>query len=400
METNCTDASMLTAQFTDPWETACAWIKSSRLCNFHRHISGSLSPGFLAAQYEENIAACQAFQAHYGLDPTDPQNIRFVISSSLSRVEEGWKFFEEAFEPGRFLLDRDPELKFHQRSFQQTVAASLAQSIQKVGIRATLGCHWRKPPEFKALLNAAVQGIMAGEKLAGGDGKGVLILSIRKDLPPGTARNALRNFLDLYAEWMDTDPCLAEKLFGVDSIGPEGSFDPALSIPLFQDALEYPLKVFHHLGETWEDGALLYKLRQIDHLVSNLEVSFLTNPLALLVDYQTLSNRLYSWRDIQELHALREQILSRIIGNGITLEISPTSNDVLTRKKRKCEGWQFLPLRDIMRAGVRISVTDDDGEIFETSLLDEYRKLFFGSTPYGSIGLEEIKGLTGYRQPV
>jgi adenosine deaminase len=385
---------------TNQWEIVRAWIRDSKLCNFHRHISGSLSPEFLSTQYRENLPASQEFQKRYALDPTQPDHIRNVISSSLSRVEDGWKNFEEAFNPSRFLLNNDPQFKFHQRCFQQVVVDSLEQSIGLVGIRATLGCHWRTPPKFTAALKVAVQGIIDGEKLTRDRVRGVLILGIRKDISPDAAKNALRNLLDVRTEWAYSNPAFSEKLYGVDSIGPEDSFDPSAFSSLFSEAFENKLSIFHHIGETWEDGRLLSKLQQIQRLISQHNISYLTNPVALLVNYETLNNNLYSKNSIQELITIQQQILSEVIHKSITLEISPTSNDILTQKKRRSEGWQFMPLKNIIQQGVRILVTDDDGSVFETDLLGEYQKLYFGTTSYGTIGLDEIKKLISDGQRV
>jgi adenosine deaminase len=378
------------------WPQIEAYLRSKKLGNLHRHPNGSLSPASMAALYRESPTAREIFCDLYKADPTDPAVIRQVIDTAL-QGEVDWELFERAFNPGRILLDNDPDLHIHREWFRRLVIESAEQGLACVGFRATFGGHWRSQIDFERVITSAVEGVLEGEDQAI---RAVLFVGIRKETPPHEAARILQQWLDIRQKWENAHPAIARKLCGVDSIGSESSFDVSAQQPVFARALANGMTLCYHLGETWEPGALAAKLIQIAELLDRVKVSYLTNPMALFVDRATLDRRLYSEAEINQIGSLQQAILAQLIESPVIVEISPTGNELLTRKNRRQEGWSFYPLQEMIAQNLRVVITDDDSTIFKTSYLEEYKKLFLGSTPYGRLGFDDLTKLVDQCQHI
>ena len=73
------------------------------------------------------------------------------------------------------------------------------------------------------------------------------------------------------------------------------------------------------------------------------------------------------------------ELVERLIGEGITLDICPVSNF----KLRAVDNWTNHPLPDLLRRGVRCTVSTDDPLVIGNALNDEYAalSLFLGLSP-------------------
>jgi aminodeoxyfutalosine deaminase len=72
------------------------------------------------------------------------------------------------------------------------------------------------------------------------------------------------------------------------------------------------------------------------------------------------------------VRAMEDRVLVGVLRDrGVPLECCPTSN-IRTGTVR---GWEGHPIRDLHRAGVRVSVNSDDPALFSTTLVDEWSVL-------------------------
>jgi adenosine deaminase len=197
--------------------------------------------------------------------------------------------------------------------------------------------------------------------------------------------------VDIRKRWEVTNPLMAKKLYGVDSIGFEEQFDIFDHLDLFLKASDNGFKVFYHIGEQWSPGTLQEKLHQMNNLLKNIQISYITNPVALLIDSATLDRGLYPKEANHCIQSLQIEILEKLINASTVLEISPTSNDILSRQLRQFEAWKFLPLHEILEKGPTFVIGDDNGGIFETNYLEEFRKLYFGETSLGRLDIPFLK---------
>jgi adenosine deaminase len=372
------------------WPQTAAWIKTHKLSNLHRHAAGSLSAASLARLYLEHPLARDQFANRYMLDPVYAHHIEQVMDAHFETIDQSWEQFEDAFTPARLVLDQGDERQMHYRWFRFLAADSADEGLAVSGIRATFGGHWRSEADFENLLTAAIDGILDGEREGGERGKVVLFLALRKDMPPEKAFRRLRIWNETRVRQAQANPQVARIMVGIDSVGSERQFQLDEQTPVWEEASANGCALTCHLGEQWEPGGLLTRLEQIQELLERVQVAYLTNANALWVDTGSLARSGRSQAEVRQISDLQAQICARLIQQGVILEISPTSNDVLTRTRRRQEGWQFVPLQVMLARGVSIAVTDDSSLIFRTSYLDELRRLYHGTTAFGRIGPAEI----------
>jgi len=294
--------------------------------------------------------------AGLSVNPFNAHALRTFFRRSLRRGT--FPRFDRSLELGRSVLDADPEFIAHREWFRQVLIESAREGNRVVGIRATLGGHWRSTGEFRTAIEAAVQGIREGEEATGEKIFGVLILGIRKSLTADEAENLLNEWLALRDDWKESRPDDAARLYGVDSVGEEIGIDPSLQAYVFAQADDAEQLVAYHIGELWELGGLMDALERIQYIVDHGAAALLTNPIALFVNAETLRGDLYPPAARRRIRIRQEQLWNQLANQPRVLEISPTSNEIMTRALRREEGWRLIPMKTFLNMGIPITVTD------------------------------------------
>jgi len=161
-------------------------------------------------------------------------------------------------------------------------------------------------------------------------------------------------------------------------------------LDLFEISYQEGQVVAFHVGEHWEPGKLLEKLDQVEKVVDSGIVSILTNAMALFVNPHSLKFPLYTHAIKPTIRAKQEAILRKIARQGIRVEISPTSNEYHSRPLRVEEGWRTRKLETLLRMGVKVVITDDDGGILDTTYREELRRLYFENTFNGNMRFRDL----------
>jgi len=362
--------------------------------NFHRHISASVPIEFIARMFRENQAARAELKEKYGatfgpqFDPGNPADLRRFMRMAISSGESA-DFHGMAFEPRRIYRKHDPEFKIDSLNARQIVRDSAREGNRMVGIRAGLASD-DTPEVFSKRIEAVVQEMIRAEEAEGHRIQAKLILGLKKGITASQAQKTIEVWLDLKKEWERSRPEFAEKLYGVDTADAEEDYDPRVHEPAMRKARDQGQVVLSHMGEFWRPGELLKALKRVEQMIDSGVVSIVTNPTCLFVDSRTLNENLYPADAKEAVRKAQAALWRKFSDQGVAIEISPSSNDWLTRKVRRLEGWRLSSLSSKLNQGVRICVTDDDATIFDTSFLNELKKLYLGQTPYGRVGLVNI----------
>jgi hypothetical protein len=148
-----------------------------------------------------------------------------------------------------------------------------------------------------------------------------------------------------------------------------------------------------HVGEFWQPGKLLQALERVEKVIDSSVVDQITNTLSLLVNPDTLNVEQYDEATRHAIARKQYEIIKKLRKREMFVEISPTSNERISRFGRRVEGWQFQRLDVLIQRGLPILVTDDDPGIFETDLPLEFVQLYLGWTAYGPVGYKLWKRL-------
>ncbi len=236
-------------------------------------------------------------------------------------------------------------------------------------------------------------GIRAGEAETGGARRGLLILGLRKNTPRSKAIEIVEQWLELKHRVGRKDPESAERLYGVDRVSHDVGFNFDQHAPALRLAEAAGQLIKSHAGEFWEDGRLMDALRLLETFVASRLLHVVTNTLALTPDPATLSSRYYTAENRREIAEKQESIINDLASQKTFVELSPKSNEVVSRRTREREYWIPRRMDYFINRGLRIVLTDDDPGIFETNLPLEYVRVALGWSPYGPVAFRTLEAL-------
>jgi adenosine deaminase len=366
-------------------------ITSRAKVNLHVHVSGALTVEQMATFYRQDSRLVVIFQQKYPrVDPTNPEELRqFLYEHEIDSTES----FELAFEPGHIILNNDdPDFLYHRLWFKTIIEDAAAEGTRLVGVVSTFDQEYRSPEEFARVVEAALHGIMEGEKTSPG-AQGALILGIRKNLDGAKAEKLVEQWLALKEHFAKTKPAYAQRMLGIDSVGHEGGFFFKNHRKAFERARAAGQWIKVHVGEFWEPGHLMEALEQIETVVDSGLADQITNAIALFVNPASLNSGLYTEEMRQSIMQTQERIIKKVVNRHIFIEISPSSNHRIARQNRRREGALFHRVDMLMYRGLLVVPTSDDPGLFETDLPLEFLQLYLGWTAYGAVSFEFLERL-------
>jgi adenosine deaminase len=163
--------------------------------------------------------------------------------------------------------------------------------------------------------------------------------------------------------WRKSSAPGAELICGFDLADAEDRVDPAVFVPLVDEAREAGMGITVHSGENTSAA----------HVARTLDVLRPTR----------IGHGIRSWGD--------DALLKRLRDNDILLEVSPTSNWLTS----SVPSLAAHPLPALLRAGVPVCLNSDDPNIFGIDLVHEYemcvREYGFGSVEFSAMNRAALR---------
>lgn len=137
-----------------------------------------------------------------------------------------------------------------------------------------------------------------------------------------------------------------DSFIGLDLADNEEGFDPKQFAPLFEQARKAGLRITVHSGEANTPQAAQWVKDSID-----------------ILGAERIGHGIQIIKD--------KQILDYVRDKGVPLEVCPISNWLTQAFKT----YEAHPIRDLMKAGIKVTINSDDPGIFATQLSDDYEVL-------------------------
>ena len=379
-------------------ESLLSWILRTIKGQAHTHLGGIPWVHQSAAILKNEPRLIGAFRTLVGkehdLDPRDPAELRRLLYEQ-SGIGSG-PSFERAFIPAHAILNFDRNGRYHDQFLRQAVLDSAEQGTRFIGVISSFGQEQRSPDEFREVIEAALEGMLAGEREANrGPGppvRGALLLGLRKTASPEKAVSLVQQWVGLRERFMVSHPEFARRIFGIDSIGYESGFTYGTHREAFDLARAHGQWLQAHAGERWPEEPIEQALLRLEPFIEGGFHSTV-NDNALFADPATFPRRLFSAERKAALAALQERIAESAIRRRVWLQFSPASNEVNSSDSRNREEWGYRRIDEWILKGLRLLVTDDDPGVFETNLPLEFLQLYMGTTAYGPVGIAALKRL-------
>ncbi len=236
------------------------------------------------------------------------------------------------------------------QAYRQVGLENFADGVTEVWLRTTMGDH-----ADGSFARAALEGARQAERETGESLQVKFMIGMRKhvandglgDYSQNGGRhdavspvNPLSYIYDLAAE-------MGPMIIGVDSVGVDSGWPHEQQESLRSNAARRNLRVAVHCGESWHEGGLIEALEGLQELTNNGVLDHLDNANALFAAKDSSSSKQhYSQAEWNSISELQWRVFAALTNRGIALGINPTSNDWLTRKIRRQEGWRFRDLNE------------------------------------------------------
>jgi adenosine deaminase len=254
-----------------------------------------------------------------------------VLDSSLTtqRVKEILKVDDDSTTLVDYLKEFELPLKVMQtkeglaRTAFELIEDLASENYIYVEIRFAPHIHLAKGLTLAEVVEAALSGVARGQARCGV--RAGLILCILRHMP-------LETGMEIVA--------LAEKyrnrgVLGIDLAGDEKHYPPGLFKPVFDIARERKINITIHAGES-------------------------AGPASVTEALDMGASRIgHGVRAVED-----KQVLERLAGEGIALEVCPTSN----LQTRVYEDFSKYPLKQLIQAGVAVSLNTDNRTVSDTNL--------------------------------
>jgi hypothetical protein len=345
-------------------------LRKVKKVNPHQHITGSIGTRELLIQVvrvyrsdpEVKERLLDYAESQGILDPEARDQLFQMPDSSLAEWLE--RRIPLSREPGNFAeSDRHlnmarlafnsshPEaIPLFRQAYRQVALENFADGVVEVWLRTTMGDH-----ADGSFARAALEGARQAERETGESLRVKFMVGMRKHLAnnghsdgnqivgrhdPVSSVNPLSYIYDLAAE-------MGPMIIGVDSVGIDSGWLPEQQESLRSNASRRHLRVAVHCGESWLEGGLIEALEGLYELTNHGVLDHLDNANALFAARDSSnSKQRYSEADWNSIAELQWRVFAALTNRGIALGINPTSNDWLTRKIRRQEGWRFRDLNE------------------------------------------------------
>ena len=288
----------------------------------------------------------------------------------------------------------NPEaITLFRQAYRQVAMENFEDGVTEVWLRTTMGDQ-----SDGTFARAALEGARHAERETGENIQVRFMVGMRKHVANNRHADASQNsgpqdrispvnplsyIYELAAE-------LGPMIIGVDSVGVDSGWIPEQQESLRSNAARRHLRVAVHCGESWHEGGLVQTLEGLKELTNNGVLNHLDNANALFAAPDPSSaHQHYSEAEWNSIAELQWQVFASLTNRGIALGINPTSNDWLTRKIRRQEGWRFRNLAEPFWAGapsviemmnceddsasrLRLVVGNDNSRIYPSRIEGDY----------------------------
>ncbi len=306
-----------------------SWLESLPKVDLHCHLDGSLRPATIwELAQAENVR----------LPVSGPEEVRRFFTAEKQSLDAYLELFHYSLQ----VLQRREHIV---RAVVELMADFAAEHGIYLEIRFAPLLHTERdfPPE--QVVEAALDGLGQGREETGVDG-GLILCGMRQGSPERTLETA-----HLAAAYKD------DGVLAFDLAGPERDHPPSLHERAIAHAKASGLGITLHAGEEPCPA----------HIAQALDLGA-----------DRIGHGLY-------LSDAPEHVPDRIIGEGIPLELCPTSN----LQTAQLASYADHPLAEYLHAGVRVTVNTDNRLMSDTTVTDE---LFHVASAF-EFGQTEVESL-------